>query len=220
MHYGLANIAADPLRWLSLVPKKLSYTFDHESFQVEYLHEADPSAWPEARRRAGRAVLTAFHRTLMVFAPLGLVALAIPRRGARRLSPVAAAWQSALLVLVLATMAIGISAAEPAVWPLVGVTCLLFALRLPGSPERPAALLLPAGLLATTALAHAIFFGEDRYHVVASPVLCLLVAAALRAPDMRTARPPVEDRAASDTPSEVSAPVLAPVAAPGQENAS
>jgi hypothetical protein len=31
-------------------------------------------------------------------------------------------------------------------------------------------------------LAHAVFFGEDRYHMVATPVLCLLAAAALRGP--------------------------------------
>jgi hypothetical protein len=39
---------------------------------------------------------------------------------------------------------------------------------------------MAVSLLATTALAHAVFFGEDRYHVVATPVLCLLAAAAFR----------------------------------------
>jgi archaellum biogenesis protein FlaJ (TadC family) len=46
----------------------------------------------------------------------------------------------------------------------------------------PPALLMSVSLIATTVLTHAIFFGEDRYHMVATPVLCLLAAAALRAP--------------------------------------
>src|SRR5207253_7262473 len=29
--YGAAEIKAAPMRWLALVPKKLAYTFDHES---------------------------------------------------------------------------------------------------------------------------------------------------------------------------------------------
>jgi hypothetical protein len=44
-------------------------------------------------------------------------------------------------------------------------------------------LLLPVALLATTIATHAVFFGEDRYHVVVTPVLALLAAAALRSGD-------------------------------------
>jgi hypothetical protein len=36
--------------------------------------------------------------------------------------------------------------------------------------------------MATTALTHAVFFGEDRYHMVIVPVFCMLGAAALRRP--------------------------------------
>jgi hypothetical protein len=36
------------------------------------------------------------------------------------------------------------------------------------------------GLLGVTTLTHAVFFGEDRYHLVVSPVLCILAAAAFR----------------------------------------
>ena len=46
-------------------------------------------------------------------------------------------------------------------------------------------LLMSAGLIATTALAHAVFFGEDRYHVAITPAFCLLAAAALRPPSSR-----------------------------------
>ncbi|HEX7669673.1 MAG TPA: glycosyltransferase family 39 protein, partial [Polyangiaceae bacterium] len=52
---GLDVIQKDPLHFLSLVPKKLSQTYDHESFAIEYLREANPLDWPEARRVAGRA---------------------------------------------------------------------------------------------------------------------------------------------------------------------
>ena len=49
-------------------------------------------------------------------------------------------------------------------------------------PRSPSALALCIALVATTALTHAVFFGEDRYHIVVTPVLCLLAAAALRKP--------------------------------------
>ncbi len=68
---GRAKIAAAPLRWLSLAPLKLGQTFDHESFAIEYLHEADPDSWPEARRVAARELLTAFHRLLLAIRGLG-----------------------------------------------------------------------------------------------------------------------------------------------------
>ena len=43
-----------------------------------------------------------------------------------------------------------------------------------------AAMRLCVVLLATTALTHAVFFGEDRYHLVVTPVLAILAAGALR----------------------------------------
>ena len=72
MNEGLRWIANDPGRWLRLVPDKLSFTFDHESFPMGYLGEADPAAWPEARKAQGRDLLSGVHRAL-----LGLAALAV-----------------------------------------------------------------------------------------------------------------------------------------------
>jgi hypothetical protein len=40
-----------------------------------------------------------------------------------------------------------------------------------------------------TAVTHVIFFGEDRYHLFLSPLLCILAAAALRQSE-RVARAP------------------------------
>ena len=49
---GWAKIKDAPGHWLGLAPKKLAQTFNHESFAIEYVREADPGAWPEARREA------------------------------------------------------------------------------------------------------------------------------------------------------------------------
>jgi hypothetical protein len=170
--YGVHEIAAHPLHWLALAPAKLGFTFDHESFAVEYLHEARPQDWPEARRALGRDVTTSAHRWLVCAAAFGCVALA--RRGR------AAVVQGALLGGLLLLMAMGFLADAPTFWPLVLVASIVPWLPLPGAPEWPWALRLPVALLATTALTHVVFFGEDRYHVVVTPVLALLAAGAFR----------------------------------------
>ena len=170
LEYGVAHIKADPIRWLSLVPAKLSYTFDHESFAIEYLREARPAEWPEARRVAARSFLSITHRLLVLVAPLAFVAFAV--RGRRE--------QIALLAGTVAFAVFAFTRDTPVFWPIVVVACVLPWLPIKGRPEPLPSLLMSAGLVATTAAAHAIFFGEDRYHVAITPALCLLVAAALR----------------------------------------
>jgi hypothetical protein len=174
--YGLAQIRAHPWHWLTLVPAKLGFTFDHESFQVEYLHEARPEAWPEGTREQGRAATTLAHRLLLTSAALGCIAYSRP--GASR----AAATQGLLLVIAGALVALAFAADTPAFWPLALFVAGVPWLPLPGRPAAPPALLLPLALLATTLVTHAIFFGEDRYHIVVTPVLALMAAAALRKP--------------------------------------
>jgi 4-amino-4-deoxy-L-arabinose transferase-like glycosyltransferase len=174
--YGVGEIEHHPGHWLSLIPAKLGFTFDHESFAVEYLHEAKPSVWPEPLREAVRGWTTLTERALVCAAALGVVALA--RRGR------AAFWQGALALTWLALL-FAACVGDATFWPLVLFTCLIPWLPLPGSARFPPALLLPVSLLATTAVTHAVFFGEDRYHMVVIPVLALLAAAALR----RTAHP-------------------------------
>ena len=174
---GRAKIAADFGHWLSLAPLKLAQTFDHESFAIEYLHEADPDSWPEERRVAARELVTAFHRALMVVAAFAVVG--VP------------AWSSArdtafYTQLGLGVLLVGVgsyvvtSDAHPFYWFAVLVP-LLAALPLPGRPVQGNAGSYLIAFLAVTALTHVIFFGEDRYHLVVTPVLCMLVAAALRA---------------------------------------
>jgi 4-amino-4-deoxy-L-arabinose transferase-like glycosyltransferase len=172
--YGLAQIRGRPWHWLSLIPAKLGFTFDHESFAVEYLHEARPEAWPEPRRTRARDLTTLAHRLLLAAASLGCVAFPSPRR------PRAAAAQGALLVAAGALVATAFALDVPAFWPVAIFVSIVPWLPIPGRPAVPPALRLGAALLGTTILTHAIFFGEDRYHVVAVPVLALFAAAALR----------------------------------------
>jgi len=183
LQYGLAQIKAHPWHWLSLAAAKLGYTFDHESFAVEYLHEARPEAWPEVTRENARAVTTLAHRLLLAAAALGCVAFPAsrdPRRTAE------AASQGALLAVAALLGALAFASSSPAFWPLAIFAAVVPWLPFAGRPGATPALLLGVSLLATTEVVHAVFFGEDRYHVVATPVLALLAAAALRRPRAET----------------------------------
>src|SRR5690606_33555208 len=77
---GRAVIASDPWRWLGLIPKKLAHTYNHESFAVGYLAQAQPELWPEARQNAWRSGLTVFYHVLMLAASLASDRLFLSRR--------------------------------------------------------------------------------------------------------------------------------------------
>jgi 4-amino-4-deoxy-L-arabinose transferase-like glycosyltransferase len=195
LDYGLQQIGQRPVRWLSLVPAKLGYTFDHESFAVEYLHEAHPASWPEARRVAMRGLTTLVHRLLVVMAALGGVAFPLMRRLR------GAATQGALVAAVGALGLLAVTSDSPAFWPLVGFATVLPWVPLPGAPEVTPALRLATSLLATTLITHAVFFGEDRYHIVVTPVLALLAAGALRRRAIASVGTRAIDLAAREKPS-------------------
>jgi 4-amino-4-deoxy-L-arabinose transferase-like glycosyltransferase len=169
--YGLEQIREAPRHWLALVPAKLGYTFDHESFAVEYLHEARPLDWPEDRRALFRGVTSTAHRILVIFAALGLCA--VSRRGSGPLV------QGGVLAAILVLTYVACSG-TPTFWPLVVLLSVVPWLPLPGRASWAPALLLPVALLGTTLVTHAVFFGEDRYHLVTTPVLCMMAAAAFR----------------------------------------
>jgi len=78
--------------------------------------------------------------------------------------------------------ALAVMADVPHFYPLAIVAVILPWLPLPARPSRPSALALCVGFVATTLVTHAVFFGEDRYHIVITPALCILAAAALRKP--------------------------------------
>jgi hypothetical protein len=173
LHYGLDQIRQRPGRWLALIPAKLGFTFDHESFEVEYLHEARPEVWPESRRASLRGLTTLAHRLLLAASALGCVAFPTSRR------PRGSA-QGALLVAAVGLVAVAFAVDVPTFWPVAVFIATVPWLPVPGLPDVPPALLMGVALLATTVLTHAVFFGEDRYHVVVIPVLAMLAAAALR----------------------------------------
>jgi hypothetical protein len=174
-------IRKDPGRWLALVPKKLGFTFDHESFQVEYLHEADPDRWPEGRRQAGRGFLSGAHRVLLAAATFAMVPWPSSPRKRKDFAR----------DLVLAAVAVGLSALallrdDSPFWVLAVACSVLW-------PFSGPVLRFARLSLLGTLLTHAVFFGEDRYHVVVIPMLCLLAAAALRRHDEIPSKAPHSD---------------------------
>ncbi|HVU03830.1 MAG TPA: glycosyltransferase family 39 protein [Polyangiaceae bacterium] len=179
---GFRAIERDPLRYLSLVPKKLAQTYDHESFAIEYLREADPKAWPESRRVAGRALLTVFHQILLVAAALALVALPSPRR----VGTLGSVVQGALLLGTIAFAGYAAQNDAHPFWILAAVIPLAALVPLPGSPSFSSVERFLAGFVFMTSLTHAVFFGDDRYHLVVTPALAILASSALRRRAKRT----------------------------------
>jgi 4-amino-4-deoxy-L-arabinose transferase-like glycosyltransferase len=185
MDEGLRWIRESPRRWMGLMPAKLSFTFDHESFPMGYLGEADPAAWPEARKAAGRDLLSGVHRALLGLAALGLIAWPFSRgmRVEERLC------QGALFVVALVLAAQGLLGDLHPAWPLALFIPAAAALPIPGRPRNGGTVGYLAFAIASVAATHAAFFGEDRYHLVVTPALCLLAACALRPPDRLPTRP-------------------------------
>jgi hypothetical protein len=174
---GWSKIAAAPLEWLARAPKKLAETFNHESFAIEYLHEADPVRWTEERRIAGRELTTFAHRALLLCAALGVGARPIERKH----RPLAFWVQAALAALIAGVGLYAFASDRHPFYVLALLIPLITALPLPGRPALGAAGVYASGLLVTVIVAHVVFFGEDRYHLVVSPILCVFAAGALRA---------------------------------------
>ncbi len=192
---GVGWIAKSPRRWLGLVPDKLSFTFDHESFPMGYLGEADPVTWPEERKAKGRELLSTFHRALLALAALGVVGSPFARRARPRERAVQGALALAVIALALHAF---LSDFHPA-WPLAIALPLLALLPLPGRPSNGGVVGYLAFAVASVAATHAVFFGEDRYHMVITPALCVLAACALRRPDEEPAAPPASTGATRAT---------------------
>jgi hypothetical protein len=177
--HGIKVILSHPIRWLKLAPAKLSQTFDHESFVIEYLREANPAAWPEARRVLYRERLTFAHRLVLVLSGLSVIGFVVGRR-AHKTAGFYVQWLL-LLGFIVAGMALFESDEHPFFWLSLAIP-LIALLPLPGRPKLDGIVGFCIGFLALTAMTHVVFFGEDRYHLVVTPLLCLLVAAGLRRP--------------------------------------
>jgi hypothetical protein len=171
MQQGKAWIQSDPERWLALTPKKLSFTFDHQSFAVGYLAQSDPHAWPEERRAEWRALLGTTQYALLLCAAVGALLLPIGRRRD--------VLYASGLGLALALFADGLARSPTRAWPLAALLPVLA--FLPPFDRRDRGIVRYIGLaVATVVVVHAVFFGEDRFQIVTTPALCVLAAAALR----------------------------------------
>jgi hypothetical protein len=178
---GWRRIQEDPWAWLGKIPDKLRHTYNHESFAVAYLAEANPEYWFPARKFRAMNLNTGLHHLLMLVATFAVVAR-LERRAWRQRRVWA---QAALVTLLVAFTAYALTQPErPMYWvitflPLIGV------LRLPGAPPLGSGMAYLYATIAVTSLTHIVFFGDDRYHLAISPALCLLAAAALRRPDAK-----------------------------------
>jgi hypothetical protein len=114
----------------------------------------------------------------MLGAALSVVAMAgyRPRAGKAYLT------QTALLLMIAGVSAYCFADDDHPFYLLALIPPLVALARLPGRPTQGPVGACLLGWLLLTSLIHAVFFGDDRYHLVVTPALCILAAAALRAP--------------------------------------
>ena len=126
-----------------------------------------------------------FHRLLLVAAALSTIAL-IGGRVSRdqRFGGLRREWafQTAGLIGIFVIAAYAFADVQHPFFWLAVLAPLIALAHLPGRPAQGPAGRYLLGLLAATAFTHAVFFGDDRYHIVVAPALCILAAAALRSP--------------------------------------
>ncbi len=181
---GVAAIRRDPWTWLSRIPDKLRHTYNHESFAIAYLAEAEPDAWERDHKWRVMNLMTSFHHALMLAAAFG----AISRFPLRRWRAHWGQWATLAALAVFCAYALSVPE-RPLFW--IGVLIPVLGLvRLPGAPPLSAGLRYLFGLLAVTSLTHMLFFGDDRYHLAISPALCILAAAAFRRSALPSASAP------------------------------
>ncbi len=175
--YGVQTIRKEPWRFLALVPAKLHYLLDSEWFPINYLREARPDVISASTHIAWGRALSIVNHALIALA--AFAAVGRPARRWNRLLPYGLSMALFGLVVVLTVWGVG-DTANPRAWPLAVLACVLPFLPLPGAPQRNATELGVAGVVLITLATSAIFFGEDRYHLVATPALALLAAGAGR----------------------------------------
>jgi hypothetical protein len=117
--------------------------------------------------------MTAMHRALLALAVFGFVAGAVRSRRGMLVETTLRAGAAGLV-------AYACTADVPTFWPLgVAIPVLGFAARRSAPPLGPVGRFVVVSF-ALFAATHVMFFGEDRYHVALTPLICLLAAAAFR----------------------------------------
>ncbi|MBN2195612.1 MAG: glycosyltransferase family 39 protein [Polyangiaceae bacterium] len=166
---GIRDVLADPLRWLALVPAKLSGTFDGGGAASYYLHTANQAAFGNRVARGLDLAEALWQRLLLLAALLAIWREGVGWRG-RLVEP--ASWPLAAVLGAAGAAALG----RPGWLAYLGLVfgTVLLGRRLQVHP--PAA--LAVAVVGTTALAHAVFFGAGRYSMVTFCVLGALAGAA------------------------------------------
>jgi hypothetical protein len=162
-HEAVQAIAAAPLRWVALAPKKLAATFDYGGIGGYYLYLSNAAAFPWRAVLAAGAVETMTERLTTALCLLGCTLVDGPRGRARRML--------ALLGAVFCLLPMG--------WVSVVALCAaLVCLGREGLARNPlqAATL---SVLGSTVAVHAVFFGAPRYALIAAPLVTALAVVSL-----------------------------------------
>jgi hypothetical protein len=148
------RIAEQPLVWLSLAPLKLMRTFEYAGAAGYYLHASNPAAFDYRAKLSLATIETVYQRVVLVLGVIGAARLLDRRyRRAGRFF-----------------LALGAACALLPVSFVTYLTLVLAALLLGKRAFDVPALVAGAAVIGTTALTHAIFFGEGRYGLVVFPL--------------------------------------------------
>lgn len=161
------EIAADPLAWLSLVPRKLAVTFDYAGAPGWYLHAANPKAFGEGAKFALGVAETVYQRVLLAAAILA--AWWRGRWSSRQRSGASSGggarngvWRGRFRA------SLAVVAAMATCWEHAVVAWLVLPILLIGartSWRRPT-WAMTVGAVASLVVVHAVFFGAGRYQLV------------------------------------------------------
>lgn len=160
---GLENIRRSPLAFVRLIPRKLSVTFDYFGAPGHYLHASNFRAFDEAKKVWLGIVETGWERLVLLS---GILLSARTGHARRRLR-----WAVALPSSLFAVLRAG--------W--LGYLGFALTVALSGKEllKRGGNVsALTSGLVFSTAVTHAVFFGAGRYGFVCAALLCLTAVGA------------------------------------------
>ena len=160
-------IAAHPLAWIGLAPRKLAATFDYAGAAGWYLHASNAEAFPDRAKVALGVVETLFERVVLLLALAGMARRPggeEPRR--RRLARLAVALVGAVSALTLHA------------WIAYVALVVVALLRGRALVRGPVLFGATAATVAATIATHAVFFGAGRYSLVVFPLVAALAALA------------------------------------------
>jgi hypothetical protein len=156
-------IASAPGRWLALMPRKIAATFDYSGGPGFYLQQSNPTVFGQRAKVVVGAAETFYERAFYLLALVAAARLAGPRRGARACLAVLGAaclfWTHAYLAVLALVVALG----------LLGERLV----------RGPVLIGSAFGVIVSTVVAHAVFFGSGRYSMVVFPLVTALGFAAL-----------------------------------------